>query len=110
VLALTLFACRSSSKDVVVDTSVDQPFSQPVFAAFEKQTGIHVRAVYDTEETKSTGVVNRLIAEARRSDRGSRSQHDRAGRYARGAACTGCHAVHPRAGQRCRRACIVKYV
>jgi iron(III) transport system substrate-binding protein len=30
---------------------------------FEKETGIHVKAVYDTEETKSTGVLNRLIAE-----------------------------------------------
>lgn len=64
MLAITLVACRSSAREVVVYTSVDQPFSQPVFAAFEKQTGIKVRAVYDTEETKSTGVVNRLIAEA----------------------------------------------
>lgn len=58
-------ACRSSAREVVVYTSVDQPFSQPVFDAFERQTGVRVRAVYDTEETKSTGVVNRLIAEAR---------------------------------------------
>jgi iron(III) transport system substrate-binding protein len=61
---LALLCCKSSAREVVVYTSVDQPFSQPVFAAFEKQTGIRVRAVYDTEETKSTGVVNRLIAEA----------------------------------------------
>jgi len=60
-----LGGCKSSAREVVVYTSVDQPFSQPVFEAFEKQTGIHVRAVYDTEETKSTGVVNRLIAEAK---------------------------------------------
>src|SRR5687768_624576 len=68
LLALALawtVACKSSANEVVVYTSVDQPFSQPVFDAFEKQTGIHVRAVYDTEETKSTGVVNRLVAEAR---------------------------------------------
>jgi iron(III) transport system substrate-binding protein len=36
-----------------------------VFDAFENRSGVHVRAVYDTEETKSTGVVNRLIAEAK---------------------------------------------
>jgi iron(III) transport system substrate-binding protein len=30
---------------------------------FEKQTGIRVKAVFDTEETKSTGVMNRLLAE-----------------------------------------------
>lgn len=57
--------CGSSSKrEVVVYTSVDQVFSEPVFRAFEQETGIAVRAVYDTEETKSTGVLNRLIAEA----------------------------------------------
>jgi len=62
----TLAACgKSSAREVVVYTSVDQPFSQPVFAAFEKQSGIKVRAVFDTEETKSTGVLNRLLAEAK---------------------------------------------
>jgi hypothetical protein len=35
-----------------------------VFRAFEKESGIAVRAVFDTEETKSTGVLNRLVAEA----------------------------------------------
>jgi iron(III) transport system substrate-binding protein len=64
VIVFALVACKSSAREVVVYTSVDQPFSQPVFAAFEAQTGIKVRAVYDTEETKSTGVLNRLIAEA----------------------------------------------
>src|SRR5512138_1236068 len=64
IAALALAACKSSAREVVVYTSVDQPFSQPVFEAFEKRTGIKVRAVYDTEETKSTGVLNRLIAEA----------------------------------------------
>ncbi len=58
-------SCRSSStQEVVVYTSVDQVFSEPIFRAFEAQTGVHVRAVYDTEETKSTGVLNRIIAEA----------------------------------------------
>jgi iron(III) transport system substrate-binding protein len=62
-LIVACIACKSSAREVVVYTSVDQPFSQPVFEAFEKKTGIKVRAVFDTEETKSTGVVNRLIAE-----------------------------------------------
>lgn len=52
------------SQQVVVYTSVDQIFSEPVFRHFETQTGIEVKALYDTEETKSTGVLNRLIAEA----------------------------------------------
>ncbi len=54
----------SETPTVVVYTSVDQVFSEPVFKRFEEETGIHVQAVYDTEETKSTGVLNRLIAEA----------------------------------------------
>ncbi|HEV8321819.1 MAG TPA: extracellular solute-binding protein [Myxococcota bacterium] len=50
--------------EVVVYTSVDQVFSEPVLQAFEAATGVKVRAVYDTEEAKSTGVLNRLLAEA----------------------------------------------
>jgi iron(III) transport system substrate-binding protein len=54
---------RSRATEVVVYTSVDQVFSEPIFQAFERESGIHVRPVFDTEETKSTGVVNRLIEE-----------------------------------------------
>jgi iron(III) transport system substrate-binding protein len=61
---MALTSCRPAGQEVVVYTSVDQPFSEPIFRAFEKESGITVRAVYDTEEAKSTGVVNRLIAEA----------------------------------------------
>lgn len=50
--------------EVVVYTSVDQVFAEPVLNDFERETGIKVKAVFDTEETKSTGVLNRLIAEA----------------------------------------------
>ncbi|MEK7861831.1 MAG: extracellular solute-binding protein [Chloroflexota bacterium] len=49
---------------VVIYTSVDQVFAEPVFRALERKTGLTVKAVFDTEETKSTGVLNRLIAEA----------------------------------------------
>ena len=49
---------------VVVYTSVDQVFSEPVFRAFEEATGARVLPVFDTEEVKSTGVLNRLLAEA----------------------------------------------
>lgn len=44
-------------------TSVDQQYADPAFDAFEAQTGIRVLAVYDTEAAKTTGLVNRLIAE-----------------------------------------------
>jgi len=58
-----LFACNKSKNEVIVYTTVDQIFSEPILKDFEKETGIKVKAVYDTEETKSTGVLNRLIAE-----------------------------------------------
>lgn len=59
-------SCRSqAASEVVVYTSVDQVFSDPVLRAFERESGIAVRAVFDTEETKSTGVLNRLIAESK---------------------------------------------
>ncbi|HHT9106484.1 MAG TPA: extracellular solute-binding protein [Candidatus Wujingus californicus] len=59
VLAKVCYA----GNEVVVYTSEDKIFSEPVLQAFEKRTGIKVRAIYDTEETKSTGLVNRIIAE-----------------------------------------------
>jgi iron(III) transport system substrate-binding protein len=60
-----LFGCeRGSDQQVVAYSSVDQVFSEPALRAFEGASGVKVRAVFDTEETKSTGVVNRLIAEA----------------------------------------------
>ena len=63
--SMTLACGRATpAQQVVVYTSVDQVFSEPVFRAFEKESGIRVKAVFDTEETKSTGVLNRLIAEA----------------------------------------------
>lgn len=48
---------------VVVYVSHDEVFSEPILMDFERDTGIRVKAVYDTEETKSAGVMNRLIAE-----------------------------------------------
>ncbi len=69
LMLLSLVACghgpapAEKAKAVVVYVSEDQVFSQPVLERFERETGIHVRAVYDTEEAKSTGVMNRLIAE-----------------------------------------------
>ena len=52
-----------NSNVVVVYVSEDQVFSEPILKDFEKETGITVKAVYDTEETKSTGVMMRLISE-----------------------------------------------
>ena len=63
-LLLLLFSCSSDKQpSVTVYVSEDQVFSEPLLKAFEAQTGILVHAVYDSEESKSTGVMNRLIAE-----------------------------------------------
>jgi iron(III) transport system substrate-binding protein len=63
-VALCLGCGRRDQEEVVVYTSVDQVFAEPILNDFERETGIKVKAVFDTEETKSTGVLNRLIAEA----------------------------------------------
>ena len=60
--ALGLAAC-TKQPTVVVYVSEDQVFSEPILKDFEKETGIQVKAVYDTEESKSTGAMNRLLAE-----------------------------------------------
>jgi iron(III) transport system substrate-binding protein len=56
--------CRSAN-EVVVYLSIDQPFTEPILRDYERQSGVKVRAVFDTEETKSTGVLNRIVAEAK---------------------------------------------
>src|SRR5437667_831099 len=48
---------------VVIYTSQDQVYAEPILQEFERQTGIEVRAVYDNESVKTVGLVNRLIAE-----------------------------------------------
>src|SRR5258708_33914620 len=64
VCALALLGCGTKRQDAVtIYVSEDRVFSEPILKDFEKETGIRVRAVYDTEEAKSTGVMNRLLAE-----------------------------------------------
>jgi len=61
-LLLLVKVCFAGN-EVVIYSSEDKIFSEPVLQQFEKKTRIKVRAIYDTEETKSAGLVNRLIAE-----------------------------------------------
>ena len=62
VTCLAVTACTTSD-EVVAYGSEDQVFSEPILRDFERETGIEVRAVFDTEEAKGTGVMNRLLAE-----------------------------------------------
>jgi iron(III) transport system substrate-binding protein len=66
VMLITGACTRGSVHDVVVYTSVDDVFARPIAERFSAETGIAVRLVPDTEETKSTGLLNRLIAEKER--------------------------------------------
>jgi len=61
--AALMVGCASPAPTVVVYTSVDQVYSEPVLQRFERESGIRVLAVYDVEATKTTGLVNRLLAE-----------------------------------------------
>ncbi len=63
--ALSAGGCRTQAREVVVYTSIDQIFTEPILREYQRRSGVKVRAVFDTEETKSTGVLNRLVAEAR---------------------------------------------
>ncbi|PIE62127.1 MAG: iron ABC transporter substrate-binding protein [Desulfobacter postgatei] len=65
-LSVFLFILPVKAQDVVIYTSVDQIFSEPVLRAYEKQTGVNVKTVFDVEAAKTTGLVNRLIAEKKR--------------------------------------------
>jgi iron(III) transport system substrate-binding protein len=58
-------ACHQAN-DVVVYTSVDDVFARPIAEQYQRETGVTVRLVPDTEETKSAGLLNRLIAEKAR--------------------------------------------
>jgi iron(III) transport system substrate-binding protein len=57
-------APAAGDEEVVVYTALDEMYSRPVLDAFEEETGIEVRAVYDTEAAKTTGLTNRIEMEA----------------------------------------------
>ena len=58
-----IFGCRPGERSVIVYVSVDQVHAEPILKAFEKESGIKMRAVYDVEAAKTTGLTTRLIAE-----------------------------------------------
>src|SRR4030095_7124484 len=71
VLGLLLAACGCAgagrgSREVTAYVSAGRPFSAPVMKEYERRAGVRVNVVYDTEEAKSTGLANRLLAEKAR--------------------------------------------
>jgi len=49
--------------EVVIYCSVDVAFARPILDEFAKRTGLKVHPVFDTEAGKTTGLVNKLLAE-----------------------------------------------
>jgi iron(III) transport system substrate-binding protein len=72
IALLVAYGCGRSdtpgdaSRSVTVYVSTDRVFSEPVLQEYQRRSLVTVNAVYDTEETKSTGLANRLLAEQRR--------------------------------------------
>ena len=51
------------SRRIVVYAAQDQVYAEPILREFEKESGIKVKAVYDSEAVKTVGLANRLLAE-----------------------------------------------
>ena len=63
VLLILLVGCGSKRDSLTIYTSQDQVYAEPILRDFEKQSGIKIRAIYDSEAVKTVGLVNRLIFE-----------------------------------------------
>lgn len=62
-MALTAGCAKREQSVVVVYTALDQLFSEPILSKFEQRTGVRVLPTYDVEAVKTTGLVNRILAE-----------------------------------------------
>ena len=63
-MAFLMPGCRGGHKPVVVVyTALDRMFSEPILDEFTKRTGNKVMAKYDTEATKTVGLVNAIRSE-----------------------------------------------
>ena len=69
ILAALLLPALQNAKSkfekhrVTVYAAQDQVYAEPILREFEKETGIKVKAVYDSEAVKTVGLANRLLAE-----------------------------------------------
>lgn len=70
IVVAALAGClKRSSNEVIVYTALDREFSEPILRRFEAETGIRVRAKYDSESTKTVGLTTRIIEESRNQAR-----------------------------------------
>lgn len=66
LVILLLGGCGPSGDSVVLYTSQDQVYASEIIADFTRETGMTVLPLYDSESVKTTGLVNRLLAEKAR--------------------------------------------
>jgi iron(III) transport system substrate-binding protein len=67
-LVLVLMFSRTPARpegSVIAYCAQDQVFAEPIFREFEKETGLRVLALFDSEAVKTVGLANRLLAEQR---------------------------------------------
>jgi len=63
VLMELLSGCNRSASVVTAYIAQDQVYAEPILAQFTQETGIKVRAVFDSEAVKTVAIANRLLAE-----------------------------------------------
>ncbi len=66
ICLLVLCGCAPRDESVIVYAAQDREYSEPILNQFEKETGIKVKAIYDSEAVKTVGLANRLLAERAR--------------------------------------------
>jgi iron(III) transport system substrate-binding protein len=55
-----------AAQTVVVYSALDREFSEPLLKDYAQRTGVRVATKFDIESTKTVGLTNQIIAEARR--------------------------------------------
>lgn len=65
IFSCILISCRKGPyhNEVILYCSVDQAVAEPIIACFEEQTGIQVKVRFDTEASKTVGLVQKIRAE-----------------------------------------------
>ena len=63
---LALPGCSDWANDVVVYSSLDQEYSEPLLTGYAQRTRVNVRPKFDVESTKTVGLFQMIAAEANR--------------------------------------------
>ncbi len=62
-LVLVTLAVVGRASEVVIYSSIDEPYLRPLMKEFQNKTGVSVRVVTDAEATKTSGLVEKIQAE-----------------------------------------------